>query len=147
MTASGSGGVVALAELDDKLGEVESAPTKPSKNLNRVEKAHLARGQSIHVSYETIERTPSGNGCLDSGWLKKLPITHEEACACVYAGRLLVVSHRWEDKAAPDRKGVQLEAIRAFLRDDTSGQKFEWVWHELMSRRLRHTPGQAGPEA
>ena len=78
MTAVGSGGAVALAELDDKLSEVESAPAKPPKKLNRVEKAHLARGQSFHVSYETIERAPSGNGCLDSGWLKKLPIWFPE---------------------------------------------------------------------
>ena len=131
-------------EVSERQGDLNRAGTRaPPKSCRFwfVDAAELRRSTDSDLPMHQRLRDQH------PGWLKKLPITHEEACACAYAGRLLVVSHRWEDKAAPDRKGVQLEAIRAFLRDDTSGQKFEWVWHELMSRRLRHTPGQAGPEA
>jgi hypothetical protein len=43
---------------------------------------------------------------------------------------ILFVSHRWEEPRRPDFNGVQLEAIKAYLKRH---HKIEWVWFDYSS--------------
>uniref|UniRef100_A0A7S1ABL7 COR domain-containing protein n=1 Tax=Noctiluca scintillans TaxID=2966 RepID=A0A7S1ABL7_NOCSC len=52
------------------------------------------------------------------GWLKEENIQMDKACRGGYKERILAVSHRWEDPDDCDPKGVQLDALREFLRNN-----------------------------
>lgn len=49
-------------------------------------------------------------------WLHTQTITLEDACKRTHAQDHVAISHRWDEKDAPDPSGFQLEAIRTFLR-------------------------------
>ena len=44
--------------------------------------------------------------------------------------KILFVSHRWEEPGRPDVKGVQLEAIQAYLKEHL---EIKWVWFDYSS--------------
>ena len=64
------------------------------------------------------------------GVLQRRKISKGEAFRSGYADRLLAVSHRWEDKDAPDRTGAQARAIQAYLRDNKDVTD---VWYDYSS--------------
>ena len=38
------------------------------------------------------------------------------------------VSHRWNDKDAPDQDGTQFRALQTFLREDEAGKRIRYVF-------------------
>jgi hypothetical protein len=52
-------------------------------------------------------------------WLVRETITIAKVCAGAYREEYLAVSHRWEDPQVPDGLGVQMDAIRDYLREHT----------------------------
>ena len=65
------------------------------------------------------------------GWLVHHRWSFDKACRGEYAKEFLAISHRWEDKNAPDEGGVQFSAVRTFLGDtENGGSAIKWVWFE-----------------
>ena len=50
-------------------------------------------------------------------WLHRETLTLEDACRRTFATTHVAVSHRWDDAVSPDPAGVQLEALRSYLRE------------------------------
>jgi len=63
-------------------------------------------------------------------WLEQRTVSFAQGCEGEYVGKVLVVSHRWEDSSAPDAGGVQFAAIKQQLLADTS---IQWVWYDFWS--------------
>ena len=63
-------------------------------------------------------------------WLEQHTIDFDAGVAGGYVGRLLVISHCWEQPGAPDEQGVQFGAITAHLDAHPS---LEWVWFDYWS--------------
>jgi hypothetical protein len=77
-------------------------------------------------------------------WLKLRTLTLHDAVAGGLHDSILAVSHRWEHPAAPDTKGVQLEALRAYLKEHPN---IKWVFFDYsslpqgaLSQLIRSTP-------
>ena len=58
-------------------------------------------------------------------WFEDKEITLEGACTQAYVGKILAVSHRWEEQGNPDPKGKQFAALRKYL---IAHPKVELVW-------------------
>ena len=64
-----------------------------------------------------------------AGWLVEHKLSFGSACRGDYAKEFLAISHRWEDKTAPDEEGKQFSAVREFLNSH-EGSAIKWVWFE-----------------
>ena len=62
------------------------------------------------------------------GWFVEMEVSLEGTCAHEYVGRILCVSHRWEEQGDPDTEGKQFAAIRSYL---VERPKFEYVWYDF----------------
>ena len=49
--------------------------------------------------------------------IKLMNMTLSDACAGLYRGSIVAVSHRWEQPVEPDGLGVQMQALREYLRE------------------------------
>ena len=56
-----------------------------------------------------------------------MTISFEEVVRGTHVEKILSISHRWMEETQPDRDGVQLKAIKAFL-DSSKGKQIELVW-------------------
>ena len=63
-------------------------------------------------------------------WLEQREISFADGYAGRYVSDTLVISHCWEDKSAPDGKGVQFAAIKEHLLANAA---IEWVWFDFWS--------------
>ena len=59
---------------------------------------------------------------------EKLPIALSAARVGAYARDFLVVSHIWESASDPDPRGLQVDALRQFLRENP---RFKHVWYDF----------------
>ena len=64
----------------------------------------------------------------DNNHLKKIPIVLADAfLGHGIINNILFISHRWENPAAPDSQGVQLQAMQEYLK---AHPNIEWVWFD-----------------
>ena len=63
--------------------------------------------------------------------MTKRTISLRDAFAGKYASNSIAGSHRWVGKKHPDPMGVQLGALRDFLRSTPKG-KYNWLWIDFM---------------
>ena len=59
---------------------------------------------------------------------EKLPISLSAARVGAYVRDVLVVSHVWESASDPDPRGLQVDALRQFLRENP---RFKHVWYDF----------------
>ena len=59
-------------------------------------------------------------------WLVRHVIRFVDLCAGMYRGEFLVISHRWEEAAEPDRSGTQAATVQEHLRRHTA---VRLVWY------------------
>ncbi len=57
----------------------------------------------------------------------EVTISYEEVVRRTHVEKILSISHRWMEETQPDRDGVQLKAIKAFLVS-SAGERIELVW-------------------
>ena len=74
---------------------------------------------------------------IDPSLFHTITVTMQDVLKALYAGKVLVVSHRWCDKAEPDPDGVQEQAIKTFLCEHP---EIEYVWQDV---RLLSAPVSA----
>jgi len=61
----------------------------------------------------------------DGDSFKPLYLTAAECCQHLYRDKVLVVSHRWDRRDAPDPSGTQMKALKRHLR---ANPNYEYVW-------------------
>ena len=81
-------------------------------------RASVSRGEKALPQFQVLR---------EEGALVERKLTRSECYRGVHVGKVLAVSHRWEQPGAPDTEGVQLKAILAHL--DAVGT-LELVWFE-----------------
>ena len=68
------------------------------------------------------------------GWLQLLEISWDAGCSGMYLEAYLSISHRWEEPGAPDTRGVQLQAVKAYLLEHP---EIRYVWYDFWSMPQR----------
>eukprot|EP00966_Prymnesium_polylepis_P130531 3019512-Prymnesium_polylepis.1 len=64
----------------------------------------------------------------DNGHLAKIPINRADAFyGDGIVKDILFISHRWEERGAPDSQGVQLRAMQEYLETHSD---IKWVWYD-----------------
>ena len=97
----------------------------------------------VRASVTRGEKTlPHFQQLREEGALVERKLTRSECYRGVHVGKVLAVSHRWEQPGAPDTEGVQLKAILAHL--DAAGT-IELVWFEC-ARVLKPAAARAPSE-
>jgi hypothetical protein len=129
---------VDVAELEDTLPNAEDAGVSPELlSRARALQSEASKKQALVTSGVECDfyfvRAECIVACTDKvmpafrelrrdrpDWLVNKTITFAGACAGTYCRTYLAVSHRWEDPQVPDGLGVQMDAIRQYLRTNPS---------------------------
>ena len=76
----------------------------------------------------------------DGDSFKPLYLTAAECCQHLYRDKVLVVSHRWDRRDAPDPSGTQMKALKRHLR---ANPNYEYVWVVRAARSAPHAARRA----